>query len=292
LLAATATLQKKGKSKELEAAVNQAMNEIYQNTVHIAEVSQTAVPIPVSVPQIMAPPQVKQNNAQEVAEEERAEKELSQLSAAITKTARTMMASTAPTSSTIQFPTSIPRDLQDPIHNVASAISQLLNATHQSQQERVQLAKKNDLYYYLSRDPNATVHCLEKSREISVLVSHLMDMISKNQRNDENVKSVAKAISAATAHLISAYRAKADPNSATYNSVLTSAKVVTSSLTTLVSQLENRAEGQQVFEQHVGEEGPMRFRDELESYAKIAKLEKQLEDARSELTTMRKVQYQ
>ena len=51
LLAITATMHKSGKSAELETAVQQAMNEIYQNSTNIAAITQRAVPIPVSVPQ-------------------------------------------------------------------------------------------------------------------------------------------------------------------------------------------------------------------------------------------------
>jgi hypothetical protein len=169
---------------------------------------------------------------------------------------------------------------------VATSVSQLLNSVYQAQREYVRTALPGTKALNSS-----TSRCLEKAKEIAQLVETLVTLMSGNNpiRQDE-VESLAKAINAATAHLVSAHKARGDPSSRTYQMVIEAAKVASSSIQELLRTAQEVS--QPIRPPMEIDPSGMSFRNELETYAKIAKLEKELESARQDLFNSRKAKYQ
>jgi len=130
---------------------------------------------------------------------------------------------------------------------------------------------------------------LEKAREIKQLLDQLLSSLSKGGSKEEEIESLMKAISASVAHLISSYKAKFDPSSSNYQTVLEAAKNVSHSTQNLLSIIKDLSQ-KEVKKQN--QPNSSCFKNELEAYAKISKLEKELYSARQELFTSRKSKYQ
>jgi len=109
-----------------------------------------------------------------------------------------------------------------------------------------------------------------------------------------DIESIAKAINAATAHLVSAHKARGDPTSKSYQMVLEAAKVASSAIQDLLRAAQEATPPTNTTSVTDTSTDPsaMSFRNELETYAKIAKLEKELHSARQDLINSRKSKYQ
>jgi len=175
--------------------------------------------------------------------------------------------------------------------SVADAINMLLQASKAAQAERnAWKPEKSRLYH---EDPTWSQGLISAAKQVVSLVEELVVACSSEDLKQEVVISLARAIAASTAQLISAERAKADPNSPNHGLLINAAKAVARTTSELLSRAEKSKVEPKVIPEIVE---PLHITGskvkELEVAAKIAKLEQELQNARVELGGVRKQQYE
>lgn len=188
-------------------------------------------------------------------------------------------------------------DVIDASSSVAIAIAELLKAAALAQSERARLARDNrpDTPYH--KDPAWTEGLISASRKVVSLIEQLVTAVG-GELEEEVIISLARAITAATAQLMSAERAKGDADSEAHKKLTAAAKVVARTTTELVQKMKDAAEHkpeplvQPSPKPNKPDESVTEARArELEAAIKIAKLEKELELARQEQLKLRQDKY-
>ena len=195
----------------------------------------------------------------------------------------------------IQFDTS---DVTEAIYAatiaIANAVVILVKSTYSVQQEILARQKNNPMVY--RKDPMWANGLISASKNVAgacqMLVKSANAAVQGNSGEDELV-AVAKSVAAATAQLMSASRAKSDPDSAAHKALSTAAKSVATATSQLVDAAKTYAANQQEEEE---EEMATSYTGsavrQLEQQMRVLKLEKELEKARQSMLKSRKKEYQ
>jgi len=230
--------------------------------------------------------------------EDRAEKELVNAAKAIAEAAEKLR-------SALKVETTEPRtiftalnvdhrsDVIDASSSVAVAIAELLKAAALAQAERTKQARDTRLDNPYHKDPTWTEGLISAARNVVSLIEQLVTA-TQGELEEEVIVSLARAITAATAQLMSAERAKGDPDSEAHKKLTAAAKVVARTTTELVQKMRDATEHKPEPVQEYKEDDSIASTrsKELEAAIKIAKLEKELERARLDMLQMRQEKYQ
>lgn len=117
----------------------------------------------------------------------------------------------------------------------------------------------------------------------------------EGKAQEEALVSTARAVAAATAHLVSASKAKSDPNSESIRNLSAAAKLVANATSKMVEAANSASKFKEELQEKEDEETFKGLGNtkvvELEIQAKISQLEKQLEQERQKLMKLRKERY-
>lgn len=152
--------------------------------------------------------------------------------------------------------------------------------------------KTKHLYH---KDPAWANGLISSAQKVAAVIRELVaaaDLATKGQAEEERLIACARAVAAATAQLVAASRAKADPGGQSQQKLSAVAKAVATATSQLVEGARLAAERQR-------EESAINRRyslspsakADLEKQIEILKLEKALEQARTDLARNRKSQY-
>jgi len=181
----------------------------------------------------------------------------------------------------------------DAAQAIANATGVLVQHAYVAQRERLEKRRQPGNRY--RNDPTWANGLISASHGVADSVQSLVKAANKaatGMADEEELVATARGVAAATAHLVSASRAKADPNSQSHKNLSEAAKQVanaTSSLVqaaTNVGKLVDEAAEEEVANLSFG--GAASKAKELESHIKILKLEKELEKERMRMLNMRK----
>jgi talin len=181
---------------------------------------------------------------------------------------------------------------------IAAATGSLVNNAYDAQKERVDNKAKNPRGRY-ANDPTWANGLISASHNVAGSVQALVQ--SANQAADgkveeESLVASARSVASATAHLVSASKAKSDPNSKAQQSLTAAAKSVATATSQLVAaagqaaQFTEEQEEEDINKYNFGTAGGKA--KELEQQTLILKLEKELEKERKRMLGMRKQKYQ
>jgi len=180
---------------------------------------------------------------------------------------------------------------------IAKSTGVLVNAATIAQQEYQKLVKSPATKAVYKRDPQWAQGLISAAKTVAGSVQHLVtagNAASQGNASEEALIVAARAVSAATAQLVSASRAKNDPNSASQVKLSDAAKSVTSATQQLVEAAKAAAKWEEEQQARENEEKfgltDTKVKD-MEKQMEILKLEKLLDRARTELGTMRKAEY-
>jgi len=243
-------------------------------------------------------------NAQNVTLEEKddldkiAEEELRKCASIIAEAAKTLQNS-KPERKTPKIPGVLDRiDIDTAIVDAAQAIANatgiLVQQAYNAQRERVEKKKQPGQRY--RNDPTWANGLISASHGVADSVQSLVKAANKaatGNPDEEELVATARGVAAATAHLVSASRAKADPNSAAHKALSDAAKAVataTSGLVTAAAKASNLADEAAAEDEAANTPfgGAASKAKEMESQIKILKLEKELERERTRMLQMRK----
>jgi len=183
----------------------------------------------------------------------------------------------------------------DAAQAIASATGILVQHAYTAQRERLEKKKQPGGQTRYRNDPNWANGLISASHNVAGTVQSLVKAANKaasGSAEEEELVATARAVAASTAHLVSASRAKADPNSNAHKSLSDAAKSVATATSTLVAaaakagNLADEAEQEEVVSFNVG--GAAAKAKELESQIKILKLEKELNKERERILGIRK----
>jgi len=175
---------------------------------------------------------------------------------------------------------------------IAQATGLLVKAAHGAQKERVANLGNPKTKHLYRRDPTWANGLISAAQKVASTTQFLVNSANgtvQGKSEEEELIASAKQVSSSTAHLVSASRAKSDPNSAASKQLSAAAKSVAEATQKLVDAVkENRNAKPQVgaYELDAG------TRAEMEQQIEILKLEKALEMARQKLTKERSNAYQ
>lgn len=183
----------------------------------------------------------------------------------------------------------------DAAQAIANATGVLVQHAYSAQKERLEKRRQPGARY--RNDPTWANGLISASHGVADSVQSLVKAANKaatGMADEEELVATARAVAASTAHLVSASRAKADPNSQSHKNLSDAAKAVANATSTLVAAAtkagnladEAAAEAEEVANLSFG--GAASKAREMESQIKILKLEKELEKERMRMLAMRK----
>lgn len=179
--------------------------------------------------------------------------------------------------------------------SVAKAITELLRAAAIAQGERAKSARDTQPDSVYHKDPAWTQGLISAAKTVVLLIERLVQATSEKELDEEMIVSIARAISAATAQLMSAERAKGVLDSDAHRKLSEAARLVANTTSELVHKIKDAADHtpDQPGAQEQSDDSATGARvKELEAAAQIAKLEKELEKARVGMASLRKAKYQ
>jgi len=181
---------------------------------------------------------------------------------------------------------------------IAKATSVLVSSASAVQQDLVKMIKEPKTGNVYKRDPQWAEGLISAARTVAGAVQHLVkasNAAAQGNASEEALIVAAQAVSAATAQLVTASTVKADPNSPAQHRLRDASSRVTQATSQLVNAAKHAAEWEK-------EQQEMEMDDkynlteakikEMEQQMAILRLEKELEKARSQLSGMRKAEYQ
>jgi len=182
----------------------------------------------------------------------------------------------------------------DAAQAIANATGVLVQHAYGAQRERLEKRKQPGQRY--RNDPTWANGLISASHGVADSVQSLVKAANKaatGMADEEELVATARAVASSTAHLVSASRAKADPNSASHKNLSDAAKAVANATSLLVAAATKA--GNLAAEAAAEEEitnlsfgGAASKAKEMESQIKILKLEKELEKERMRMLAMRK----
>lgn len=184
------------------------------------------------------------------------------------------------------------------VMGITGAIGNLIRAATLAQQEIVAKGRGSaSAQQFYKKNHRWTEGLVSAAKAVAMCTTTLVenaDGVVKGTHTMEQLVVAAHEVSAATAQLVAASRVKADKNSRTQANLETAAKTVSEATKLLVKAAKEAAakklEGEsrrQIAELTVGQ----RKRRDMEQQVKILTLEKELTNARKELSDMRKSSY-
>jgi len=178
---------------------------------------------------------------------------------------------------------------------IARATAALVRSAHTAQRERVNKLGNPKTKHLYHKDPTWANGLISAAQKVAAVIREMVmsaDAAAKGQAEEERLVASARAVAATTAQLVAASRAKADPASQAQQKLSAVAKAVATATTQLVeaARLSSQQERE---EKNINRRFSMSIsaKAELEKQIEILKLEKALEQARSDLTRNRKQQY-
>jgi len=192
--------------------------------------------------------------------------------------------------------------ITEAILDAAKAITQatgtLVNAASSAQKELVSKGKVSQAQNVYRRDPAWARGLISAAQSVAGSVGDLVtaaNNTSQGHVEQEALVASAKGVAAATARLVFASRAKADPFSPSQQKLSAAAKSVANATQQLVLAAQSTA---QVVEEEKPDWGSNQDsnqinarRAEMEQQMKILKLQKELENAQKTLGSIRKAEY-
>jgi len=177
---------------------------------------------------------------------------------------------------------------------IAQATGQLVQTAAVAQQERTKVNKKQGSTYHT--DPMWAQGLVSAAQSVAASVQQVVksaNSAASGSADEDALTASAKAVATSTAHLVSASRAKADPNTETQYKLRAAAKSVNDAKDSLVIAAStatefNRPEDVIEIPDITSAKGKVM---EMESEMKVLKFEKDLEVARRQLAAMRKQRY-
>jgi len=193
------------------------------------------------------------------------------------------------------------QNITEAIMEAAQAIAKttvvLVNAATVVQQEFQKLMKEPRTANVYKRDPQWAQGLISAARTVAGAVQHLVkaaNAAAQGSASEEALIVAAQAVSAATAQLVTASTVKADPNSQSQIRLRDASSKVGQATSQLVNAAKAAAnwekEQKEIEEEEKYSLAENKIR-EMEQQMQILRLEKQLEMARSQLGTMRKMDY-
>jgi len=194
-------------------------------------------------------------------------------------------------------------DINEAIVNAAQAIASatgtLVTNAYDAQRERVADKIKAGGRGRYAHDPTWANGLISASHSVAGSVQALVksaNQAAQGKAEEESLVASARSVASATAHLVSASKAKSDPNSKAQQALGNAAKSVATATSQLVTAAGQAAQFTDVQE----EEDVSKFNfgsaggkaKELEQQTLILKLEKELERERKRMLNMRKAKYQ
>jgi len=184
---------------------------------------------------------------------------------------------------------------------IASATGLLVGNAYDAQKERVESKAKNpSLRARYGNDPTWANGLISASHNVAGSVQALVssaNQAAEGKAEEESLVASARSVASATAHLVSASKAKADPNSKAQQALSAAAKSVATATSQLVAAAgqaaqfaEEEEEAEDVNKYNFGSASGKT--KELEQQTLILKLEKELEKERKRMLGMRKQKYQ
>jgi len=232
-----------------------------------------------------------------------AEEELKKCADIISKAAATLLAYKPPPREK-KIPGVLDQiDINEAIVKAAQAIAQatgnLVSNAYDAQRERVEMKYKNPAKGRYAADPTWANGLISASHSVAGTVQALVknaNQAASGKAEEEALVASARGVASATAHLVSASKAKSDPNSKAQQSLSAAAKSVATATSQLVAAAGQAAQ----FTEQDQEEDVSLFNfgtaggkaKELEQQTLILKLEKELERERVRMLNMRKAKYQ
>jgi len=183
-------------------------------------------------------------------------------------------------------------------HAIASATGNLVSNAYEAQRERVENKYKNPGRARYVNDPTWANGLISASHSVAGSVQALVkaaNQAAQGKAEEEALVASARAVASATAHLVSASKAKSDPNSKAQQSLSNAAKAVATATSQLVAaagqaaQFAEEEEEEDVNKYNFGSTGGKA--KELEQQVRILQLEKELERERKRMLNMRKAKY-
>jgi talin len=194
-------------------------------------------------------------------------------------------------------------DITDAILDSAQAITGatgvLVEAATVVQKELVARGKANKNANPYRRDPTWAQGLVSAAQAVGSSVKLLVEkanLVCQGQAGEEHLIAAARAVASATAQLVTASSVKVDPGSVSHAKLTKAAKAVAEATSHLVNAAKaveaKRNEPQAAADVSSDDSFTIDRIKELECLAKVAKLEKELERARQELSEIRKGRYQ
>jgi len=191
-------------------------------------------------------------------------------------------------------------DINEAILDAATAIARatgtLVQTAAVAQRERADQKRQPGSKY--QNDPTWANGLISAAQQVSGSVQSLVaaaNNAAQGQAEEEALVASARSVAAATAHLVAAAKAKADPSSQAQRNLGNAAKAVANATSQLVAAA-NKA-GQFELENEAEEESVTTFNSaagktkELEQQMRILRLEKELEKERVRMAGLRKAKY-
>jgi len=183
----------------------------------------------------------------------------------------------------------------DAAKSITAATGILVNAASVAQKELVAKGRASQVQSVYRRDPAWARGLISAAQSVagsvSVLVTSANSTVQGNSE-PEALVAAAKGVAAATARLVYASRAKADPFSPSQQNLSAAARSVAAATQTLVDAASISIE--QIEEEKPNWEGTNNVsavKIEMEQQVKILKLQKELEIAQNQMGAIRKAQY-
>jgi len=186
----------------------------------------------------------------------------------------------------------------DAARAIAQATAVLVTSATHCQKEIVATGKASKSTNMYRRDPTWARGLISAAQAVAGAVQTLVGAANdstEGKGEEEQLVASARGVAAATARLVSASRAKADPMSATQQKLSNAAKTVASATSQLVAAAKAASEAQAEAEEtpdFSNISDTARKVQEMEAQVKILKLRKELEAAQSNLSNIRKQEYQ
>jgi len=183
---------------------------------------------------------------------------------------------------------------------IAAATGTLVSNAYDAQRERVENKTKNpSMRGRYTNDPTWANGLISASHNVAGSVQALVqsaNQAAEGNAEEESIVASARSVASATAHLVSASKAKSDPNSKAQQALSAADKSVATATSQLVlaagqaAQFTEQDEEEDVNKYNFGSTSGKT--KELEQQTVILKLEKELEKERKRMLGMRKLKYQ
>jgi len=193
--------------------------------------------------------------------------------------------------------TGISEAILDAARAIAQATSVLVGSAASCQKEIVASGKITKSTNAYRRDPTWARGLISAAQSVAGAVQTLVKSANDatvNQADEEQLVASAKGVAAATARLVTASRAKADPMSQSQQKLSSAAKTVASATSQLVAAAKAAAEMEQTEEENLAMQPATETAQkiqEMEAQVRILKLKKELENAQKNLFKIRKAEY-